>query len=196
MKHVKKETIWGGRPLSLEVGELAKQSNASVLARYGDTVVLATVVSSNPPEGIDYFPLSVDYVEKLYAGGRISTSRFIKRETRPSEDAVLSGRLIDRAIRPLFPKDYKNEVQLIVTVLSVDQQNDPSILAMIAASSAVAISDIPWNGPIAGVRVGLSKEKEFLTNPYNSDLDQSDLDLVVASTKDTVVMVEAVANEI
>ncbi|HKZ34812.1 MAG TPA: polyribonucleotide nucleotidyltransferase [Patescibacteria group bacterium] len=196
MKHVKKETTWGGRPLSLEVGELAKQANASVLARYGDTVVLATVVSSDPPEGIDYFPLSVDYVEKLYAGGRISTSRFIKRETRPSEDAILSGRLIDRAIRPLFPKDYKDEVQLIVTVLSVDQQHDPSILAMIAASAAVAISDIPWNGPIAGARVGLSKEREFLTNPYNSELDQSDLDLVVASTKDAVVMVEAGAKEI
>src|SRR3990172_8354123 len=154
-KIIEKEINWGGRTLSLQHGKLARQADSAILARYGDTMVLATVVSAPPREDLDYFPLSVDYEERLYASGRISTSRFIKREARPTDEAILNGRLIDRSIRPLFPKDYFNEVQVIVTILSYDNENDPDNLGLIAASMALKASSVPWNGPVASARVGL-----------------------------------------
>ncbi len=195
MKIVKKEIEWGGRTLSLETGRVANQANAAVLGRYGETVVLATVVSAKPKEEYDFFPLTVDYEEKLYAAGRISGSRFIKREGRPSEEAILTGRLIDRSIRPLFPKDYFNEVQVIVTVLSYDGENDPDILSIISASAALTISNVPWEGPLAAVKVGY-KDGEVILNPTRVELDFSDLDLVVSPSREKVVMIEAGAKEV
>ncbi|MDP3998456.1 MAG: polyribonucleotide nucleotidyltransferase [bacterium] len=185
----------GNRTLSLETGRLAGQADSAVLARYGDTMVLATVVSSNPREGLDYFPLGVEYVERLYAGGRIKGSRFIKREGRPSDDAVLAARAIDRSIRPLFPKGYMNEVQVIVTVLSVDLENSPEILAAIATSAALSISSIPWNGPIGVVEVG-SKDGICFVNPVNGELEFSDFDLTVSSTAQKCLMLEASGKEV
>ncbi len=189
-KVIKKEIEFAGRKLSLETGKLAAQANAAIMGRYGDTVVLATVCSGPAPENIDYFPLSVEYLEKLYAGGRISSSRFIKREGRPSEKAVLSGRLVDRAIRPLFPKDYFKQVQVIITVLSVDQENDPAILGLISASAALSLSDVPWAGPVAAVRIGLEND----TLVVNPTTNLSKLDMVVSGSKEAIVMVEAGAN--
>ena len=188
-----------GKILTLETGELAQQATASVLARLGDTVVLVTIVGGGKTE-LDYFPLSVDYVERLYAGGRIKGSRWVKREGRPSDDAILAGRLIDRSIRPLFPKAFKNEVQVIVTVLSVESETDADILAINAVSAALAISKIPWNGPIAAVRMGYIKENgtkaEFLTNPTTSEGDVSELDIVVSQSADKTVMIEAGASQV
>lgn len=195
MKKISKKTDLGGRELSLEVGRFAAQANGAVLARYGDTVVLATVVSAGPKEELDYFPLFVEYQEKLYAGGKIKGSRWVKREGRPSDEAILAARLIDRSIRPLFPKDYLNEVQVIVTVLSVDGENDPVILSMVTASAALAISDIPWEGPIGAVRVGL-RDDTFFVNPVAAEMEFSDLDLVVSGTEKNVVMVEAGARQV
>lgn len=188
----------GEKTLTLEIGDLAQQATAAVLARLGDTMVMATVVAGKVREDIDYFPLTVEYVERLYAGGRIKGSRWVKREGRPSDQAILTARLIDRSIRPLFPKEYKNEVQIVVTVLSVDGENEPDVLSLVAVSTALAISKIPWNGPIGAVRVGFIKEKEtgsaeFVINPETPQLDFSDLDLVVSQTKDTTVMIEASA---
>src|SRR5512136_372833 len=154
MKIVTKSQEIAGRPLTLEVGRLAGQATSAVLARYGDTVVLATVVVGSESLKKDYVPLSVEYQERLYAGGRIKGSRWVKREGRPSDDAVLSGRVIDRSIRPLFPKTYRHDVQVIITVLSVDGENDPDVLGLVATSAALAISPIPWNGPVSGVRMG------------------------------------------
>src|SRR3989339_1712936 len=146
---------WAGRTLTVETGRLALQTNASCTVRYGDTVILATaVMSPNLRPGLDFFPLMVNFEEKFYAAGKIKGSRFIKREGRPSEDAILSGRLVDRAIRPLFDPEVRNDTQVILTALSYDGENDPQIPAMIAASIALSISSIPWDGPIAGVRVG------------------------------------------
>ena len=194
-KNIRKDLELAGKKLILETGELAQQANGAVLATYGETVVLATVVSQPAPPEVDFFPLAVDYEERLYAGGKISTSRFIKREGRPSEQAVLTARLIDRAIRPLFPKDYQAQVQVIVTVLSVDQANDPDIVSLVAASAALAISDIPWKGPIAGVRVG-RQNGGYILNPTEQEKESSTLDLVIATTSDEVVMIEAVAQEV
>lgn len=194
-KVVHKEIELAGRKLTLETGELALNANGAVLATYGETVVLATVVSQPASPDVDFFPLAVDYEEKLYAGGKISTSRFIKREGRPSEKAILTSRLIDRSIRPLFPKDYQAEVQVIVTVLSIDQENDPDIVALIGTSAALSISDIPWNGPIAGFRIG-RQNGEYILNPTESERKLSGFDLVIASTKEEVVMLEASAQEI
>lgn len=193
-KLIRKEIDLGGKTLSLETGELAFQANGSVVARYGETVVLATAVMDEAGADVGYFPLSVEYEEKLYAGGKISTSRFIKREARPTERAVLTSRLIDRSIRPLFPKDFQASVQVIVTVLSVDSENDPDIVSLIATSAALAISDIPWNGPIAGIRVGKTNG-EFIINPTNTERDAANLQLLIASANDEVVMVEAEADE-
>jgi len=194
-KIVQKEINWGGRNLSLSYGKVARQADSAVLARYGDTMVLVTVVTAPPREDIDFFPLAVDYEERLYAAGLISSSRFMKREGRPSEEAILNGRLIDRSIRPLFPKDYFNEVQVIITVLSYDQENDPDIVSLIGASAALITSPIPWNGPIVGVRVGLC-EGDFILNPTKKDEDFSDLSLTVAFNKEKVVMIEGGAKEI
>lgn len=194
-KTIHDELEYAGRKLTLETGHLANQATSSVLARYGDTVVLVTVVVAEPREDIDYFPLTVEYEERLYAGGKIKTSRFVKREGRPSDDAFLNARLIDRAIRPLFASDFKNEVQVIATILSVDQENDPAILSLVAASAALSISGVPWTGPIAAIRIGHHNDN-FLLNPGNGELAFSDLDLVVAGTKKDIVMVEAGAKEI
>lgn len=193
MKIVKKSIELNGKSLSLEVGRFAEQASAAVLAQYGDTMVLATVTASSRETTLDYFPLSVEYVERLYAGGRIKGSRWVKREGRPSDDAVLAGRIIDRSIRPLFPKSYKHDVQVIITVLSVDGENDPDVLGLVATSAAIAVSPIPWNGPIAGVRVGYIKDNgnsTYIINPTLTEQSLSEFDFVVSSTKEKTVMLE------
>lgn len=184
-----------GRELSVNIGKLAEQANGACLLRYGDTSVLVTAVASKEPkEGIDFFPLSVDYEEKLYSVGKIPGG-FIKREGRPSEKAILTSRLIDRPIRPLFPKDYRNDVQVIATALSVDQDCTPDIVAMIGSSIALSISDIPFKGPTAAVAVGLV-DGELVVNPDSKQREKPDLNLVVAGTAEAVMMVEAGANEL
>jgi polyribonucleotide nucleotidyltransferase len=185
----------GGKPLIFETGKLAGLADGAVTVRYGDTIVLATVVASQSPrEGVDFFPLTVDYEERLYSAGKIPGG-FIKREGRPSEHAILSCRLTDRPLRPLFPKGFRNDVQVVVTVLSADQENDTDIPGICAASCALTISDIPFNGPVAAVRVGYVNNA-FMINPTESELKYSDLDLVVAGTRDAVMMVEAGAQEL
>lgn len=195
MKKAEKTIEFGGRKLILKTGILAEQASGAVLAQYGETVVLATVVAVPLKVDLGYFPLFVEYQERLYAGGRIKGSRWVKREGRPSDEEILSARLIDRSIRPLFPESYKKEVQIVVTVLSVDIENDPTILAAIATSAALAISSIPWKGPVGTLRVGL-KENVYITNPPGSDIVNSDLDLVVSSTKANILMIEAGAKEV
>ncbi len=186
---------FGGRQLCIESGKLAKQANGAVLVRYGDTAVLVTATASaEPRQGIDFFPLTVDYEEKLYSVGKIPGG-FIKREGRPSESAILAGRLIDRPIRPLFAEGFRNDVQIVATVLSVDQNNPPDIPAMIGASCALSISDIPFQGPIAGVRIGRI-DGQFIVNPTVEQQEHSELNLAIAGTKDAVLMVEAGANEL
>jgi len=185
----------GGRKLIIENGKMAKQANGAALVRYGDTVVLVTATASaEPREGVDFFPLTVDYEEKMYAAGKIPGG-FIKREGRPSSDAILCARLIDRPIRPLFPKGFRNDVQIVATVLSVEQDNAPELAAMIGASAALTVSDIPFMGPIAGVRVGRVND-EFVINPTEEQRKVSTLNLTVAGSKDAVMMVEAGANEL
>jgi len=185
----------GGRKLTIEQGKMAKQANGAVLVRYGDTVVLVTATASSAPrEGVDFFPLTVDYEEKMYAAGKIPGG-FIKREGRPSNDAVLCARLIDRPIRPLFPDGFRNDVQIVATVLCVEQDNPPEIAAMIGASCALTVSDIPFMGPIAGVRVGYV-DGAFVINPTEAQRAVSDLNLTVAGSHDAVMMVEAGANEL
>jgi polyribonucleotide nucleotidyltransferase len=186
---------FAGRTLTLETGRLAGLADGAVLVKYGDTVILATAVSGGlPREGIDFFPLTIDYEEKMYAAGKIPGG-FIKREGRPSESAILNARLTDRPLRPLFPKDYRNETQIVITVLSVDQQNDPGSLGIIGASAALSISDIPFYGPVGAVRVGYIGD-EFVINPTLSELTYSKLDLAIAGTSDAVMMVEAGALEL
>lgn len=192
---LKKEIIIGGRPMILETGKLAKQAGGAVFVRYGDTVVLVVATMSDQARaGIDFFPLTVDYEERFYAVGKIPGG-FIKRESRPSEKAVLSGRLIDRPIRPLFPKEMRNEVQVIATVMSVDQDHAPEIAAMIGASAALHISEIPLQHPIGGVIVG-RVDGQLVINPILSQVEKSDLHLVVAGTRAAVMMVEAGAGEV
>ncbi|MDO8452634.1 MAG: polyribonucleotide nucleotidyltransferase, partial [bacterium] len=195
MKIITQEIEVGGRKIILERGRLAGQASSAVTARYGDTMVLVTVVAAPPKQELDYFPLFVEYVERLYAGGRIKGSRWVKREGRPSDDSVLSARLIDRSIRPLFPKDYKKEVQVIVTVLSVDSENDPAVLSMVAASAALASSNIPWNGPVGSLQVGV-KDGTYFANPLSSELKFSDLDLILTAGKSNILMIEAGARQI
>lgn len=195
-KIIKVSTDFCGRELSLEVGRVGFRTSSSVIARYGDTVVLGTaMVSPETVQGLDYFPLSIDYEEKFYAAGKISGSRFIKREGRPSDEAILIGRLIDRPIRPLWPKGYRHEVQGVATVLSLDPAFRPDSIAMIAMSAAFMLTGVPFEGPVAGVRVGLvdGKPKAFASV---EELEQGELDLVVAGTKDGVMMVEAGAREV
>jgi polyribonucleotide nucleotidyltransferase len=189
----KLEIEFCGRSLSLETGRLARQAHGAVLARYGETMVLATVVSSHETrEGVDFLPLTVDYLEKTFAAGRIPGG-FFKREGRPSEKEILTSRLIDRAIRPLFPKGYDKETQVIVTVLSADRDNDPDTLSLIAASAALEVSDVPHNGPVAALRMGLLDGK-LVANPPLADYEQSALSLVVAAKPDSIVMIEGGAN--
>jgi polyribonucleotide nucleotidyltransferase len=194
-KITKVSTDFCGRELTLEVGRVGFRSSASVIARYGDTVVLGTaMIGDKPLKGFDYFPLSIDYEEKMYAAGKISGSRFIKREGRPSDDAILIGRLIDRPIRPLWPKGYRHEAQGVATVLSMDPDFRPDMIAMVAMSAAFMLSGAPFEGPVAGVRVGMNGDgyKAFATG---QELNEGTLDLVVAGTKEGIMMVEAGANE-
>ena len=185
----------GGRTLSLEVGKVAGLANGAVTMRYGDTVILvAACMSAEPREGIDFFPLTVDYEERLYAAGKIPGGWF-RREGRPSTGGILTARLTDRPLRPLFPKGMRNDVQITITTLSADQENDPDILSIIGASAALTISDIPFSGPVSGTRVGYI-EGEFVVNPTFAQLKDSALEIAVAGTKDAVVMVEAGANEV
>ncbi len=189
------ERTIGDRTLTLETGELAQLAGGAVTVRYGDTVLLATAcVSEQPREGIDFFPLTVDFEERLYAAGKIPGS-FFRREGRPSTDAILAGRLTDRPIRPLFPKGFRNDVQVVITVLSADQENDPDVLGTVAASAALSISNAPFSGPVSSVRVGYI-DGQFVVNPTYPQLEDSDLDLVVAGTRDAIMMVEAGASQV
>ena len=188
-------TEFCGKPLTLEVNRVGFRTTASVLVTYGDTVVLGSAMVGSRPVQMDYFPLSIDYEEKMYAAGKISGSRFIKREGRPSDEAILIGRLIDRPIRPLFPKGYRQEVQVVSSVLSMDPSFRPDMVAMIAASSALMLTGTPFDGPVAGVRVG-RVNGEFQAFMNSEDRDASDLDLVVAGIESGITMVEAGANEV
>jgi polyribonucleotide nucleotidyltransferase len=187
---------WLGRTLTIKTGKLAKQANAAVTVQYGDAVVLATVVESKEGrEGIDFFPLLVDFEERLYAAGIIKGSRWIKREGRPTDEAVLTGRMIDRSIRPLFSDESRKDIQVMITVLSVDQENDHDIVSLVAASAALSISGLDWKGPVGGIRVG-RVEGKFIFNPNYKEREASDLDLIVSATKERVIMIEAGGAEI
>ncbi len=189
------ETTYAGRPLVVETGKTCGLSNGSCWVRYGETVVMANVTASaKPREGVDFFPLSVDYEERLYSVGKIPGS-FTKREGKPTEKAILTSRCVDRPIRPLFPKDMRNDVSVVMTVLAVEPDNSPEIAGMIATSIAISISDIPWNGPIAGINVGLV-DGEIVLNPTLEQRAKTDLVLTVAGTADKIVMIEAGANEV
>lgn len=190
------KTNWLGRELSFEVNRVGFRTTATVLVRYGDTVVLGMVNSGDVNPDLDYFPLSIDYEEKYYAAGKISSSRFIKREGKPSDEAVLVGRLIDRPIRPLFPKGYRNECQVVTTVLSMDPAFRPDAIAMLAASAALMISGVPFDGPIAGLRVGLDDDGNFKAFMSRTELENNKLDLFVAGKEGKVMMVEAGAKEV
>ena len=186
---------FGGRPFSIETGRVARQANGAVLVQYGETVVLVTAVTAEKKrEGIDFIPLTVNYQEMTYAAGRIPGG-FFKREGRPSDRETLISRFIDRPLRPLFPKGFQNEIQVIATVLSADQDNDPAILGMIGASSALSLSDIPFDGPIAGAKVGRI-DGEFVLNPTHEELELSDIDLFVAGSENAIIMVEGSAREV
>lgn len=188
-------TEFGGRTLTIETGKIAKQANGAVLVRYGETAVVVAVTGTDTPrEGVDFFPLTVDFEEKMYAVGKIPGG-FLRREGRPAETAILTSRLIDRPIRPMFPDGYHNDVQIVATAVSVDPDNTPDIPAMIGASCALSISDIPFEGPIAGVRVGLI-DGQFIVEPTVEQAKVSELNLAVAGTKDAILMVEAGAKEV
>src|SRR6202166_5205873 len=190
MKHDVSVQLTGGKSLSFETGKLARQAHGSVVVRIGDSVVLATAVSNpDPREGIDFFPLTVDYREYTYAGGRIPGG-FIKREGRPSEKEILTCRQIDRPIRPLFPEGFRNETQVVAFVYSADKENDPDVLGMNGASCALALSDIPFHGPVGAVRIGLI-EGQFIVNPTYAERAKSALNIMVVGTKDGIVMIES-----
>lgn len=193
---IKVSTEWLGRPLSFEINRVGFRSTASVLVRYDDTVVLGTVNSGDINPNLDYFPLSIDYEEKYYAAGKISSSRFIKREGRPSDEAVLVGRLIDRPIRPLFPKDYRNECQVVTTVLATQPEFRPDAVAMLAASTGLMLTGIPFDGPVAGLRIGINEAGEFTAFMSREQLESSKLDLFVAVRDHKVMMVEAGAHQV
>src|SRR5574337_794490 len=189
------EQIIEGKPLSIEAGRVARQADGAVLVRSGDTVVLVTAVAAKQArQGVDFFPLTVDYQERAYAAGKIPGG-FFKREGKPHDKETLTSRLIDRPLRPLFPDGYRNDVQIIATVLSADQQNDPDVLAVLGASAALTIAPIPFLGPIGAARVGRVGGK-LLLNPTYAQMEESDIDIVVAGTRSTVVMLEAGANEV
>src|SRR5918995_3751156 len=193
--HQKVEIEWGGRKLVLETGKMARQADGAVVATYGETTVLATVVSDKQPKpGFDFFPLTVNYQERTYAAGRIPGGYF-KREGRPTEKETLTSRLIDRPIRPLFAEGYKNDTQVVVTVLSHDLENDPDIVGIVAASAALTLSGVPFMGPIGGARVGYINGG-YKLNPPLPEMENSTLDLVVAGTADAVLMVESEAKEL
>ncbi len=199
MKKSSKTIQINGSTITLETGVLAGQATAAVLGRYGDTMVITTVVMNNNDTSLSYFPLSVEYVERLYAGGKIKGSRWVKREGRPSDEAILTARMIDRSIRPLFPKELKKDIQVVITVLSVDGENKPDILAAITTSAALSISKIPWNGPIGTSRIGLLKkdeEEELIVNPAATEEAFMELDLIVSSRQGRAVMIEAGAKQV
>ena len=196
LEKISVSTEFCGQKLTLEVNQVGFRTSASVMVRYGETVVLGTaMVSDKTISGMDYFPLSIDYEERFYAAGKISGSRYVKREGRPSDDAILIGRLIDRPIRPLWPKGYRNEAQGVATVLSMDPSFRPDMIAMIAVSAAFMLTGAPFEGPVAGLRIGLvdGKPKAFASP---EELKSGGLDLVVAGTKDAIMMVEAGADEV
>jgi polyribonucleotide nucleotidyltransferase len=184
------KTTIEGKDFTIETGRFAAQANGAATARIGDTVVLATVVMGNENPNLDYFPLYVEYEERMYAAGKIKSSRFVKREGRATDEAILTARLVDRGLRPLFPDGFKRETQIIVTVLSYDGKNDPDLASILAASTALMVSDIPFAEPIAGLRIGYVDGK-YIACPTKEEQEQSVLDLVVSSKKDGLVMVEA-----
>ncbi|MBQ2468824.1 MAG: polyribonucleotide nucleotidyltransferase, partial [Clostridia bacterium] len=187
---------YAGRPLVVETGKMAGLANGSALIRYGDTAILACATASKRPrDGIDFLPLSIDFEERLYSVGRIPGS-YLRREGRPSEKAILTARVIDRPVRPLFPKDLRNDVAISLTVMSVDHDCSPEITGMIGASIALSISDIPWNGPIGGMFVGLTDEEGIIMNPTSEQRSRSKLELTVAASEKKVVMIEAGAKEV
>src|SRR5438552_2599814 len=189
----KVEIDFHGRPLTVETGRMAKQAGGAALVQYGESVVLVTATAlATAREGIDFFPLTCDYQEKTFAAGKIPGG-FFKREGRPAEKEILTSRLIDRPLRPLFPKGFHCETQVIATVLSHDRENDPDMLALLGASTALVLSDIPWNGPIAAVRIGRIGGR-FVINPTTSQLAESDMNVIVAGARDAIVMVEGGAN--
>ena len=189
MEHKKYTLNYAGRDLTLEFGKYAQQANGTVLVHYGDTVIMVNVTAaSEPREGTDFFPLTVDFEEKLYSVGKIPGG-FIRREGRPSEKGILTCRLVDRPLRPLFPDGLRNEVQVVVTALSVEEDVPPDVPAIVGASAALSVSDIPWEGPIGAVLVGMV-DGELILNPDSEDRQKSDLHLVVAGTKDAILMVE------
>ena len=191
----RKELMWAGRPLVIEAGKIARQADGAVMVTYGETTVLCTAVAQKSPRvGIDFFPLTVNYQEKTFAAGKIPGG-FFKREGRPNEKETLTSRLIDRPIRPLFANGFRNETQVICTVLSHDLENDPDIVSLVGASAALTISGIPFLGPIGGARVGFIGN-EYALNPITEDLEKSDLDMVVAGTGQAVLMVESEAKEL
>jgi len=196
---IQKESVsieWGGRTLMLETGVFAFQAGGAVTVRYGDTIVLVTATMAREPRpGTDFFPLTVDFEERMYAAGKIPGSRFVRRETRPGEQAILNGRLIDRSIRPRFPKDAVNDVQIVITTLSVDGENDIDIPGLIGASAALVISDIPFDGPIGGAKIGMI-DGDLIVNPTNEQIEEGALELVVASSAEGVLMIEAGAQQI
>src|SRR5213078_2667913 len=192
VKHL--ERNFAGRTLKLEAGRLAKQAAGSCLLQFGETVVLAAVTVSDNIANLPYFPLTVEYREKAYAAGKIPGG-FLKREGRPSDEEITSARVIDRSVRPLFPEGFKNEVQIFVYVLSADQVNDADVVALSAVSLALSVSQVPWNGPVAAVRMG-RVEGKWVTNPTFQQLEFSDLDLVVAGTASSIMMVEGGALEL
>jgi polyribonucleotide nucleotidyltransferase len=192
---VKKELDWGGRKLTLETGRIARQADGAVLVTYGETTVLCTAVSAKQPkQGIDFFPLTVNYQEKMFAAGKIPGG-FFKREGRPTEKETLTSRLIDRPIRPLFHPRFRNETQVVCTTICHDLENDPDIVAMIGASAALTLSGVPFLGPIGAARVGMV-DGEYVLNPCVDELPNSKLDLVVAGTQEGVLMVESEAHEL
>ena len=191
----RKEIVWGGRKLVLETGRIARQADGAVLASYGETTVLCTVVAQRQPrEGVDFLPLTVNYQEKAFAAGKIPGG-FFKREGRPSEKETLSSRIVDRSIRPLFAPGFRHETQVICTVLAHDLENDPDIVALVGASAALAISGIPFRGPVGCARVGYI-DGDYVLNPLVRQMDESHLDLVVAGRSDAVMMVESEAREL
>ena len=192
----KKDIAIGDKTLHIEVGRFSEQANAAVLASIGETVVHTTVALGNKVN-LGYFPLSVEFAEKLYASGIIKGSRWVKRDGRPSDDTILKARVIDRSLRPLFPEGITNEVQIINTVFSYDGENDPDVIGLMASAIGLAISEIPFDGPVAGLRIGFNKETgAYLINPTETERATSSLDLIVAGTRDSVVMVEAGADEV
>src|SRR5271165_2356312 len=193
--YFRKELDWGGRKLVLETGKMARQADGAVLVSYGDTIVLCTAVGAKSVKpGQDFFPLTVNYQEKAFAAGRIPGG-FFKREGRPSENETLVSRLIDRPIRPLFPENFRNEVQVVTTVLSHDLENDPDVVAMIGCSAALTLSGIPFFGPVAAARVGYA-DGQYILNPTEDQMKTSVLELVVAGTAEGVLMVESEAREL